>query len=214
MMNHPFNPRRREPRQPAVKGHIVHTTETPERTNLAHRVDAALERETEASVALDGETRSVETPTKEETTVRTKAPTKLPVGEQGSTVAKYIRKFPVGAGFNPQTLWNSFAMYDKDRWLGAYGSEKEAIARVRHSITNVRHTGKVSIDPIKGKVSHYLVSGKGQGPSKAMKDKAAERPIVIGEGYTLIGTHLNGQGLYVDKDGVVGIFNFQPILPR
>ena len=168
------------------EGPPVFTTETPpdptdadvpknlvphrdKTTGEPYLVEVQLKREAEASIALDGETLSVETssviplegePTvkvwdnikrdqAKEATVPTGSPRKkkkgfaLKQGEQTETVVRLVREHvAIGERFNVNLVYGWFSGPEKDRWYRAYGDQIAVKNKLTKAITNVVFSGK------------------------------------------------------------------------
>jgi len=165
---------------------------------------------------------------KEETVARVREPIKLPLGEQGTTVIRYINRLTRGDEFTPASLWANFDQSDRDKWSGAYGGRNQCVAKVGKAISNVRLTNGVNADSVKGKRSTYRYNGPIRKRGKVVRDRAkvAGKPKVKAvtpppaskvrldlADYKLVGTLTDGRNLYVGPEGKIGVFEFKALNP-
>jgi hypothetical protein len=248
MRNNPFLYNRRTDKtgyQQPPKGRIVHTSESPDPTDAdipknlipkqdrlgrPYLVEAAMRSEAEASIALDGETQSFETPTKEVIVpVSIREPGfRLDHGEQTATVVRIIRdNYVTGDHFTVADIYDGFTDNDVMRWTKTYGSN--VLRTLSKAIVNVVFAEKhIRAKKMKGYdiLTWRLVAKSGAtAPDDLPRDDLPEvipkpgpkvvirREITTGrydDDYTPVGYTLDRIKLYKDKNGTIGIFQFTP----
>jgi hypothetical protein len=190
-------------------------------TGQPYLVEVALRKEAEASIALDGETQTIEevqldkdveavkrvvaANKNKETTVTKKFTLKL--GEQTNTVVDLLREHgTVGDRFNVNLLYGWFTPGQKDRWRKAYGDQAHVKDRLLKAITNVAWSGNhLRLVVVKNAKRTWVLESKSGSSLKAPRMKPAvkvvepktfpEVPETLDE-YALIGRDLNDKPLY------------------
>ena len=191
-------------------------------TGKTYMQEVAMHDEAAASVALDGETQSFDTPPKEATvpTVSTRKPVKLKVGRQTETVTRIVRnRYEIGQEFTAKSIYNFFTTDDRTAWRRAYGNQAEVMDVLRKAIVNVKYSKKyLMLESVEGKGGTWKVislTGEGRSTTKVSKPKPFVKKLTPAAGpdvpgYTLVGYNLDAKKLYKDKDGNLGTFEFTP----
>ena len=203
---------RREPHQPEAKPPVVHTDMSVDYndTTTTRAIDNMLEGAEDIQ------------PTKKEPIMgkRTRQDMKLPMGEQGATVANVITEYAVeGEDITPTLVWSWLDPSTKERWEQVYGGHKKAYDKLRHAMSNLSYSGKLRLVPSAEQKGAWTYLGEGRGKprgARALKSSPPELPASTPEGdlgdYKHVGTDLDGLPLYHDQlTGEFGTLTFTPI---
>ena len=188
------NPWRKEPRQPQKhRGIVVHTEKSKDYDdNITQQGIDAMLSEARASVALDGETQSVEGVSLPRTTVPSVASdpdkreepimssngkrTALPGGQQGDDVVHAITTYcEVGQVFTPDKVWATLGQRKQGEWIKAYGGRDNAFRKVKVALNNLNYSGRLGIERIGPQMFRY--TGKKGTPSAAYTRNVSTKEV-------------------------------------
>ena len=219
----------REPRQPQKhRGAVVHTEKSVDYDDTITQglVHATIVGEARASVALDGETQSVEpvpsdasdTDKRKEPAVTKKIP--LPGGRQGADVIHAITTYiEIGQVFDADRVWNMMGNNKRKEWAQAYGGRDKAFRKVKVALNNLNYSGRIGIERVdggnglfrylglKGKPSAAYTrsltrKNKKAQPAKDPVDKPVSKPVTVAKPSSAVPEHEGYRHVGFDLDGM------------